>query len=613
MLENTCTFNRSGLMPEIRPPEWFQMPEVRRRRLASNVWIPLRQSETLQLIGERRVPGFLEETLLVGSLAVYAEHREIGATLSWGNIGMLRDPGPYMLTNGSYKPADQYHHLDTGPVVGIDLVIVNNFNRAHHREWIVNQDLVTALRLLREGDSWVSPNEAYMEVIRQRRDEDGRIFSIEIRAEHLRDYLCARGMALRLTQYRQRVQILSDVSHIPWHSAPVVEERQDERFRLTTFSVSADGGLLGRIAVMKTWRTDVDHEVDVPELEQEGESNTDYESYSFERTGPTLEQVEGELWRDEWVEPAARSERVRGDRPAEQLYYSTGAAGERKSERELNNEDVGLYLWFKAEVIDALLAYRGSGLRWHTAETGEVKCSPDDEVHFGINECCRINVYAYDIAKLPQWQQRIWNGFNISPDGPPCRELMDAQFRCRPADTEAPEEAFSFLIGQLNTLFQKRFGALLFKPHDNAEEIISHCHRFRALKENGILALAKDIARLTADSIDIGLLKALVALGPKENLGGLKLLERLLNEYTDRDEAHQIMGPLHIAYGLRLGDAHLPSKADIEKALADLKAPKDAPPLVLGTILIDRVCLSLNMIGRTIFVGPKASKNAEQE
>jgi hypothetical protein len=80
-------------MPEIHPPEWFQMPEIRRRRLASNLWISLRQSETLQLIGELQIPGFLEETLLVGSLAVDAEHREIGATLGWDNICMLRDPG----------------------------------------------------------------------------------------------------------------------------------------------------------------------------------------------------------------------------------------------------------------------------------------------------------------------------------------------------------------------------------------------------------------------------------------------------------------------------------------------------------------------------------------
>lgn len=272
-----------------------------------------------------------------------------------------------------------------------------------------------------------------------------------------------------------------------------------------------------------------------------------------------------------------------------------------------------MYLWFKAEVIESLLAHRGSGLRWYTAETGSIKCSPDYEVHFGINEKCHINAYACDIARLPQWQQRIWHGFNISPDGPPSRELQSAQLRCEPADTEAPEEGFRMLVEKLNRLFVASFGAPLFKPHDNAEEIIRQCHRFRALKENGILALAKDIARLTADSIDIGLLKTQVTLGPKENLGGLKLLERLLLQHSDKETAYRIMGPLHIAYGLRLGDAHLPSKADLKRAFIDLKAPLNAHPLIVGAVLLARVCGSLNSIGKIISEGTRAPKTSPDE
>jgi len=482
--------------PEIRPAEWFQMPEIRRRRLVSAVWIPLRQSETLLTEGTNRKPGFYEETLCVGSLAVYADQREAGDRLSWSDIGLIHEPGPYAFSDGRYKPADQYHYHDDGPAIGVELVILNRLNSDHDTEWLVNQDLIVALRLLREGDIWVCPDEGYAEVIRQRRDADGRVVAIEIRAEHLRDYLCARGLALRLVQYRQRLQIVADASHIPWHSAPVSEDTADERFKLRTFSIAENGELLGRVAVMKTWRTDVDPDVDVPEFGPEADSNTDFESYEFERSGPTVERVEGELWRDEWLEPAARSERVRGDAPAEQLFYSTGAAGERKSANELCHEDVGLYLWFKAEVIESLLAHRGSGLRWYTADTGSVKCSPDYKVHFGINERCHINVYAYDIARLPQWQQRIWHGFNISPDGPPSRELQSAQIRCEPADTEAPENDFRMLLEKLNAFFVDSFGAPLFKPHDHAEQILRQCHRFRSLKENGILALAKDIARM---------------------------------------------------------------------------------------------------------------------
>ena len=33
---------------------------------------------------------------------------------------------------------------------------------------------------------------------------------------------------------------------------------------------------------------------------------------------------------------------------------------------------------------------------------------PDYKVHFGVNRVGLITVYAYDIARLPVWQQRTW-------------------------------------------------------------------------------------------------------------------------------------------------------------------------------------------------------------
>ncbi|MNM34857.1 hypothetical protein D3C81_455170 [compost metagenome] len=594
-------------MPSNHTPEWFQMADVRRRRLSAAIWIPLRQSEVINKGGAGREPGSFEETLCVGSLAIYADQREIGETLGWSSIGLIHTPGPYAFSDGRYKPADQYLFEEEEPPVGVELVLLNHLNTDHDTEWLVNQDLILALRLMREGDSWVSPNEGYIEVIRQRRHEDGRIIAIEIRAEHLRDYLCARGLALRLAQYRERKQYVEDASHIPWHGAPVEEQKDNELFKLHTFSIRADGGLLGRTSVMRVWRTDVDPEEDVPAFEAESNSNTDYEHFQFEQKGLTYEQVDGRLWRDEWVEPAAKSERVRGDAQDEQLYYSTGAAGERLPANALDDEDVGLYLWFKAEVIEALLAFRGASLEWYTSDTGSIKCSPDYKVHFGVNEQSHINAYAYDIAKLPLWQQKIWHGFNISPDGRPSRELLAAQYESNPADTMAPEELFEEVIKKLNELFVENFDSPLFKPHDHAGDILRNCHRFRALDKNGVLALAKDIARLTVDSIDITLLKQIVESDPKEKLGSLKLLERLLLKYCDKDAARKMMTPLHIAYGLRLGDAHLPSKNDLENALRDLNAPDNAHPVKTGAVLLGRVGISLYEIGDTIYAGLKAA------
>ncbi|PTT00363.1 hypothetical protein [Pseudomonas sp. HMWF006] len=600
-------------MPASYPPEWFQMADVRRRRLSAAIWIPLRQSEVIHKGGADRELGAFEESLCVGSLAVYADQREIGETLGWSSIGLMHTPGPYAFCDGRYKPADQYLHEDEEPPVGVELVLLNHFNSDHDTEWLINQDLLLALRLMQEGDSWVSPNEGYMEVIRQRRNEDGRVIAIEIRAEHLRDYLCARGLALRLAQYRERKQYLADASHIPWHGAPVEERKGNELFRLHTFSIRADGGLLGRMSIMRVWRTDVDSEEDVPAFEAENNSNTDYEHYEVEHSGLTYQQVDGRLWREEWVEPAAKSERVRGDRPEEELYYTTGAAGEKLPASALNDEDIGLYLWFKADVIANLLAIKGSALEWYTSDTGSVKCSPDYDIHFGVNEQNHINAHAYDVVKLPLWQQKIWHGFNISPDGRPSRELVASQFQSDPADTIAPEAMFKMVIVKLNSLFSEHFEAPLFKPHDHSADILRNCHRFRALDKNGVLALAKDISRLTVDSIDIELLKQTVYVDPKEKLGSLKLLERLLLKYCDKDAARQMMTPLHIAYGLRLGDAHLPSKTDLEDALRDLNIADDTHPITIGATLLGRVGISLIEIGNTIHTGLKAANSPLRE
>ncbi|WPO97541.1 hypothetical protein SFA35_12730 [Pseudomonas sp. HR96] len=288
------------------------------------------------------------------------------------------------------------------------------------------------------------------------------------------------------------------------------------------------------------------------------------------------------------------------------MYYTTGAGGERQSASALYDEDIGLYLWFKAEVIEALLAFKGSALGWYTSGTGSVKCSPDYSVHFGVNEQSHINAHAYDIVKLPLWQQKIWHGFNISPDGRPSRELLASQFETNPADTTAPEEMFKIVISKLNAFFSERFDGPLFKPHDHAADILRNCHRFRALDKNGVLALAKAISRLTVDSVDVDHLRQLVKVDPKEKLGSLKLLERLLLKYCDKDVAGQIMTPLHIAYGLRLGDAHLPSKTDLEDALRDLNAADGAHPVKIGATLLARVSISLYEIGDTLYAGLQA-------
>jgi hypothetical protein len=79
------------------------------------------------------------------------------------------------------------------------------------------------------------------------------------------------------------------------------------------------------------------------------------------------------------------------------------------------------------------------------------------------------------------------------------------------------------------------------REHASAEEIASSIHRYRALDESGFHSLAKDIARLTADSINSVLLQNLVTLAKGEKLGSLRLLERSLGTLVSSEEARSAM------------------------------------------------------------------------
>jgi hypothetical protein len=397
--------------------------------------------------------------------------------------------------------------------------------------------------------------------LRRRRfaNAEGEIVAIEIRNDCLRDYLAARGLALRLCYYRSRTATMTDASHLSWPEAGLSDQLQHDRFEARVSEVDETGGQYGAgVAVFTMWRTDVDPEEDVPVFGKETGANTDGGSRHFQRGGVKYFRAQGELWRSEWIEPADRSERVRGDDPAERPTFIVDAAGERWSSK-LYDQDIGRYLWFDPKLVPALLQKRRGGLAWYTQDTGGVWSLPDYKVHFGVNRVGLITVYAYDVARLPTWQQRTWAAFNIIPDGAVSGELLDAQMRTRPANTCAPEEAIPALMDRLDDLFRGWLGVPLFKHHDATSTIVKTVHRFRALEQNGLLALAKDLARLIADRIDVAALRTASAPPKGQTWGSLKSLENALGTIVQKDQARCLLTPLVGIYELRLGDAHLPS------------------------------------------------------
>lgn len=362
-----------------------------------------------------------------------------------------------------------------------------------------------------------------------------------------------------------------------------------------------EGGHLGdgSFAVLHVSRTDIDPDEDVPLPGPETDSNVRATSRTGRHEGRNLVRILGEVWRNEEIEPAANSPRVRGDEVPTGLNYIVDASGAQSTSEELDNEDVGRWLWFRPEVISALVRRRGGDFRWYTLETGGVACAPYYLTHFGVNKAGLITVYAYDIAKLPTWQQRIWAGYNVAPEGGVSKELLSAQMQAVVADTSAPEGDLPKIIEGLDALFLDAIGSPLFRHYTATDQLLASVSRFRALEPNGLFALAKDLMRILADRIDTTALQQIAPPPKGETWGSLKSLEKYLATVVSPETAHALMGPLVGAYELRLADAHLP-KEELADAFELARIDREAPPLEQGFRLIASVASALIDIGRVM-------------
>jgi hypothetical protein len=471
-------------------------------------------------------------------------------------------------------------------------------NREEPNQWLLHQDFVIALSLKREDDVWVAPNEGYVEVARVQHGEDGSPFLLEVRAEHLKDYLCARNMGLYVASYRSREEIVDDPSHISWADNPAVEENSGDRWEGRIIEIHEGGEPYGGTwAVFHMTRTDVDTEEDIPTFGPPTGDNVAGESWSRKFAGRKLFRIRGELWRNEWVEPATLSPRIRGDETPASVYFITDSEGRRENRDTL--QEGGRWLWFKPDVVMALAHRRGGKLGWYTRDTGSVACSPDYDVHFGINRLGLVNAYAKDIALLPEWQQRIWAGYNISPEGGVSVELLDSQVRADPANTQAPEEFLAKGYHRLNQISSRKLGFPILRHHHQIPHLLARAHRFRCVDQAGFYALAKDLARLTADSIDAAELQKIAGPPKGTNWGSLKSLENVLATEIDPKEARALLSPLVGIYELRLADAHLAS-SEIDQALALVRVDQSIPLIFQGYQLLDACVSSLYEIAETI-------------
>jgi hypothetical protein len=164
-----------------------------------------------------------------------------------------------------------------------------------------------------------------------------------------------------------------------------------------------------------------------------------------------------------------------------------------------------------------------------------------------------------------------------------------------PAATQAPEPFLVRSIDRLDRIATRRFGIQLFRAHENSPRIVERCHRFRATNEAGLLALAKDVSRVTVDCIDK---KAIHRIHEPADasLGSLKTLESFLGQEATIELASRAMGPLYGLYELRIADAH-PAGADLSGSYEKLGIDPSQPWVLRGQQLLHCVVTALWRVG----------------
>ncbi|WP_217426899.1 hypothetical protein [Klebsiella oxytoca] len=526
------------------------------------------------------------------------QQREIAERLSWSDLGIAHSAKPYAYEDGHYSPIDEYQYNDKEPI-GVELVFVHNQPVVGGTEWILNPDLVVALGLIKDGNNWVRPEEDFVIVAREIIDKNGKYQLIEIKRAFLMDYLAARGLALRLSYYRQRVEIVSALEGTSYEGLENHQSERDHgRFELLIRSLSEVYG--GCWASFRVWRTDVDEQEDAPVLGPEDDANTGFEQTEGIRTGPNGMRIEGEFWRDEWIDHQGLSVRVRGDADQTLPNFIIETDGTRAASSALNNEDVGRWLWFRSSVVLELLSHRGFVLKWYTAETGGILSTSGYVTHFGINTADLVTVYAYDIARLAAWEQHLWAAHNVAPDGKVSVELLSSQVRTQVASTHAVEELLFVSMRMLEQGFRNKFDVSLFNHDIDDGAAMQLVSRFMCRDKASLLRLAKEIIRVFSDRLNIRELRKLSTHTDRDKLGSNKLLQDILAKEVGEARARLVLGPVVGAYELRLGDAH-PTGSKIGEALKLAGIDESQSSLRQGEQLIHNVGQSIWWIGKLLF------------
>ncbi len=588
------------------PSEWIEAHDFEDLSFEKATWIPLAMSKTdlekerFGRVGHRRAYRSFE------AIIVPLDLQEQFKNMDWQSV-IRRNPDAAWEDDEGFHPPGSY----VGNPRALYPVIQRSFETGEPTQWDLLQELEVGLRLFRKGDLWIRVEENDVEVARLERDPDGKPVAMFFRAEHLRDYLCAKKAALLLTAFSVRDAVEEAFPELEWTA-----NRQERHFKHgewegTCVAIHEGGHPFGDTAtVLHVWRESVNPEEDVPEMPAPGaDPGMKSKSSTMSAAGRKLDRLCGRIWVKHWILPAQQSPRIRFNHVEARVPFLV----ENQQSKTLSGDALAEYrgwLWFRPGAIRHIANQTKGRLKWFTGMTGEVGPASNVMLHFGLNKLGLVNVLGSDMADLPEWAQKLWVASNVPPDGGLSDELHMSQNLARPADTISPEAA---LLHNLQTLHDRaiaKYGQPLLSRLPSEKDFFRRVHRFYCDSFENVCELCKEICRTLVEPIDLGLLNAKInpanAANTNQNkLGSIKRLAMWLDSVglNGRD----VTKPLAGIYDLRIADAHA-KEADVRASLELLGIPRDSQEY--QTICFTAIGLAANCVAQVADViepGPRAS------
>ncbi len=433
--------------------QWFNMDWERQSSLERASWITLRERKQKTNDKKQGELDYREECVAINSIMFPIKDKAKAFQLKWNDFNAGTGNRSLIEDDGTYYSAEK---LDLGFNVtgGISPVLCQKFPGKLDDFWHLNQDIVIAFNLLREGNSWLAPDEGFDEVAKIDFNEEGYPTVLQIRTDYLKDYLCARGMGLYINSYRY-MMFVGGEEHKNFINLHKEFEKEEDSYR---WEGRIKGSEYGDNKVLEFW---------------------------------------SELWKSDWVSPGNTSSYVGRDARSE-LPFTINVSGDTLPQNKLvaNKLIKGylVWLWFKPECILELLKGRDSYLEWPRSQIGVVGFGLDREVRFGIHKDGYLNVYAKDIGLLPYWQQKIWCAHNVKPEDGLAEALHQTQVEGRRLLSEhAPESLLANIHNQLNDNCAALHQSSFFSKNMKDVEKLKDIHRFRSISSEGLGELAVDV------------------------------------------------------------------------------------------------------------------------